>query len=175
MKRLTASMCMAVLFSLFALTESPPSDRPVLDAPYIGQSLPGDEPVLFAPGIVSTALFTRDFAMTPDGRELYFCVSTGGYSYSAIAVTRIVEGRWTVPEVAPFSVNPAYRCGEPFITPDGKYFFFMSARPAAQEPPPGGRLTLDYFRRMAQSPGCGNPAIDWMSASFIERLRPKAE
>jgi hypothetical protein len=340
MSRLTVIACLAFLFAFVTAADTTAPQPPAPAGPYVGQTTPGDEPVLFAPGIVSTALYTRDIAMTPDGRELYFCVSTGGYSYSVIAVTRLVDGRWTVPEVAPFSADPAYKYAEPCITPDGrqfffasnrpagggpprehdwdlwvmdragdgwgeprnlgapvntsageyfpsvtrdgtlyftrtdaaagtnfiyrarrsgegfaepeklpapvnaapaqfnalvapdesflilpiygrpdscggtdyyilfrkadgswgepihlgppvssksgeeyspalspdgKYFFFMSARPAAQAGAPGGRVTLDFLRRTALQPGCGNPAIYWMKASFIERLRPKAE
>lgn len=38
------------------------------------------------------------------------------------------DGRWTEPQVAPFSGQ--YRDADPFITPDGSKFLFISDRPA---------------------------------------------
>lgn len=101
----------------------------VLSGPYLGQALPGDTPVLFAPGVVSTGMFTRDIAMTPDGNEIYFCVAIGGYTFSTILCTKQVNGRWTTPEVVPHMENPDYMNFEPCISPDGQRFFFLSNRP----------------------------------------------
>lgn len=100
---------------------------PELSGPYLGQTPPGDEPMIFAPGIVSTGLFTRDLAMTPDGNEIYFSVVLGDHDYFAIMVTRQVGGRWTEPEVAPFSGE--YNDLEPAISPGGETFYFFSYRP----------------------------------------------
>ena len=40
---------------------------------YFGQAVPGDSARLFAPGIISTGMDERDFAITPDGNEIFFC------------------------------------------------------------------------------------------------------
>jgi len=53
-----------------------------LKGPYVGQTPPGAEPKLFAPGIISTGLYTRDVAITPDGKELYYCVAVGNFGYA---------------------------------------------------------------------------------------------
>ncbi len=50
-------------------------DFPVLKGPYLGQKPPGETPELFAPGIITTGMFTRDVAMTPDGKYLFFMSS----------------------------------------------------------------------------------------------------
>ena len=97
--------------------------------PYLGQKLPGAEPVIFAEGIVSTGLYTRDLAMTPDGSEIYFCSIVGNYAYTAIFGTRLVSGRWTEPKALDFACDPAWMNIEPFIHPDGSRFFFISNRP----------------------------------------------
>ncbi len=102
---------------------------PVLKGEYLGQPLPGSEPELFAPGIISTGMFTRDIAMTPDGGEIYFTAVLGRYRVTQILFTRCVEGTWTEPEVAPFSGNPDYMDAEPFVTPDGRRLLFLSTRP----------------------------------------------
>ena len=99
---------------------------------YLGQARPGDEPRLFAPGIVNTGMVTRDVAIMPDGKEIYFCMATAGYRQSVICVTGWQDGRWTDPEVAPFSGSSRWIDMEPCISPDGKRFFFYSTRPSAE-------------------------------------------
>jgi hypothetical protein len=105
-----------------------------LSGPYLGQSLPDTLPSLFAPGVVSTGMFTRDVAMTPDGKELYFCVAIGNYTYSTILCTREVEGRWTEPEIVPFSGGPGVMDFEPALSADGSKLYFLSTRPDGDEP-----------------------------------------
>jgi hypothetical protein len=101
---------------------------PVLTGEYLGQSPPGMEPVVFAPGLVSTGMAERDLTMTPEGNELYFTRMVGGnFNFSFILVSKRINGRWTTPEVAPFSGR--YKDLEPAISPDGKQFFFLSFRP----------------------------------------------
>jgi hypothetical protein len=100
---------------------------PVLTGPYLGQDPPGTVPQLFAPGIVTTGMYTRDVAMTPDGNELYFGVMVSGFS--VIMQSKLEDGRWTKPEIAPFSQDPRFFNLEPHISPDGQRFFFLSTRP----------------------------------------------
>ncbi len=102
---------------------------PVLKGEYFGQAPPGSEPEIFAPGLISTGLFTRDIAMTPDGKEIYFTAIVGFYRITQILCTKCVDGVWTRPEVASFSGNPDYMDAEPAISPDGSRFFFLSTRP----------------------------------------------
>jgi Tol biopolymer transport system component len=99
----------------------------------VGQTPPGEEPALFAPGIVNTGLYTRDFAMMPDGSEIYYGVNVGNYALTAILVTHELGGRWTQPEVAPFSGDPRWSDIEPCISPDGKMMYFASTRPVGGE------------------------------------------
>ena len=109
---------------------------PVLTGEYLGQTPPGATAELFAPGIVSTGMYTRDVAMMPDGSEIYFGVTFGGLT--AILVTKSAGGRWTEPEVAPFSADPTFMNLEPHISPDGQKFYFLSNRP-----PDGSALADD--------------------------------
>lgn len=60
-------------------------------------------PAVFAPGVISTGGYESHPAFTPDGRTLYFVKSTPSFSFWTICVSRLVNGRWTAPEVAPFS------------------------------------------------------------------------
>ena len=102
---------------------------PRLSGPYLGQEPPGLEPRVFAPGIVSTELNSRDIAVSPDGREIYFCVNVAGYTFATILVTRLRDGVWSEPKVMEHMQDPAWRNIEPCISADGKKFFFMSNRP----------------------------------------------
>ena len=52
---------------LSCATQESPDAFPELRGDYLGQVPPGDEPEIFAPGILSTGLYTRDIAMTPEG------------------------------------------------------------------------------------------------------------
>jgi hypothetical protein len=127
---------------------------PELRGPYLGQEPPGLEPRLFAPGVVSTGLATRDVAMTPDGSELYFSVTAG--ASTVIMVTRQVEGRWTEPQVAPFSGR--FLDIEPAISPDGQRFFFLSTRPQAHQEPRAGWVYQDIWVMDRQGDGWSEPA-----------------
>lgn len=111
------------------------SPFPSLSGPFLGQSLPDSVPELFAPGVVSTGLFTRDVAITPDGKEIYFCVAIGNYTYSTILYTREVDGRWLPPEIVPFSGGPGVLDFEPALSPDGNRLYFLSTRPDGDEEP----------------------------------------
>ena len=83
---------------------------------------------LFEPGVVSTRDYERDGTFTPDGQTFYFTKRTIWPYFSAICVSRLRRGRWTEPEVAPFSGQ--YPDGTPFISTDGSRLYFASRRPA---------------------------------------------
>lgn len=118
-----------ILIILAAL--GPAADK--ADGPYLGQTPPGAVPQLFAPGIVATGMHTRDFTMTPDGREIYFCVILGQYRMSCIVGCRLENGRWSAPRLVPGldQYQPGVLYFEPHISADGKKFFFASNRPVA--------------------------------------------
>jgi Tol biopolymer transport system component len=89
------------------------------------ESLP--EPAIFAPNVISTGGFESHPAFTPDGRTLYFVKSTPTFSFWTICVSRMTNGHWSQPEVAPFSGR--YADADPFITRDGAHLYFISTRP----------------------------------------------
>lgn len=81
---------------------------------------------IFAPGIISGPAHDSAPAFTPDGKTLYFCRSN--QSGSTILVSHLAQGRWSEPQVAPFSGQ--WSDMEPAMSPDGKYLIFVSSRPA---------------------------------------------
>lgn len=145
--RCNALMMLATMLSLVIIApgcgeraDGPGTEPfPVLTGDYFGQTPPGEDPELFAPGLISTALFTRDVAMTPDGSEIYFSAIVGMYNITQILCTTRVDGVWSEPEVVSFSGNPDYMDVEPAISPDGQKLFFLSNRPDTLRGTPEGQ------------------------------------
>ena len=101
---------------------------PAAGSPY---ALPGPapEPVLFAPGVISTGAFESSPSFTPDGQTLYLVRSEPRLGRWTICQSRFEAGHWTAPVVAPFSGQ--FRDADPYVTADGRQFFFISDRPVA--------------------------------------------
>ena len=109
---------------------------------------PVTEPRLFAPNIISTGDYETEPLFTPDGTTFYFVKSTPDMSFWTIAFSRFEKGRWTMPQVAPFSGQ--YSDADPFITVDGKRFFFISTRPAdPKDSPAAGSLDIYVMEKTA--------------------------
>ena len=89
---------------------------------------PISEPAVFGRGVISTGDFDSHPEFTPDGATLYFVRSAPNFNFWTILVSHFENGRWSTPEVAPFSGR--YSDADPFITPDGSRFYFISRRPA---------------------------------------------
>jgi hypothetical protein len=85
-------------------------------------------PILFAPGVISTGDIEFAPAFEPDMKTVYFVkASPGAKRVMWIVVSRFRDGKWTTPEVAPFS--GVYSDLDPAISPDGRTLFFASNRP----------------------------------------------
>lgn len=170
----------SILLTLFILSGCKPSEQevtkgsaePILTGPYLGQELPGDTPELFAPGIVSTGMYTRDIAITPDGNEIYFCVAIGGYAYSTILYTKQVNGKWTTPEVVPYLENPDVMNFEPCISTDGQRFFFLSNQPDSSDAETGDQdiWVMDRTTEGWSEPYNLGPPINTEQAEFYPSL-----
>lgn len=103
---------------------------------YLGQKPPGLTPELFAPDIIATGFYERDITISPDGTEIFYGFLTG--RHVTILFTRLKEGRWTEPEIAPFARNSPFYFLEPCFSPDGRTLYFLSTRPPeGKEPKPG--------------------------------------
>src|SRR6476661_6815444 len=69
---------------------------------------------VFAPNEISTGDYESSPAFSPDNSTLYFLKLTPDATLWTIVVSRLVDGHWNTPEVAPFSGR--YLDGDPFIT-----------------------------------------------------------
>lgn len=103
---------------------------------YLGQKPPGMTPELFAPDIIATGYYERDITISPDRTEIFYGILTG--RHVTILYTKLENGLWTEPEIAPFAHNSQYFFLEPCFSPDGKTVYFLSTKPPeGKEPKPG--------------------------------------
>jgi hypothetical protein len=94
-------------------------------APY-DSAKPLPHATVFAPGVISIGDYESHATFTPDGREMYFLKMAPNFSRWTIFFSRYEDGSWSPPEVAPFSGQ--YQDADPYITVDGKHFYFISDR-----------------------------------------------
>ncbi len=142
--------------------------------PYLGQKPPGAAPELFAPNLVCTGMSERDVAIAPDGREIYFSVMAG--QVNTIMVTRLADGHWSEPVVAPFAADPRYFHFEPCLSADGKRMLFLSTRPTAGEEAKPGWAIQNIFAADRRDDGTwGEPCdlgapVNTTAAEFFPSL-----
>src|SRR2546423_1363780 len=77
---------------------------------------PVTEPRLFGEGVISTRDDEFGATFTPDGKTCIFSVSIPRHYLYVILVSQFTRGKWSTPEVAPFS--GAYRDSDPVLSPD---------------------------------------------------------
>lgn len=65
---------------------------------------------------------------TLDGRETFFMRSDTRFQGYRILWSRCENGRWTPPAAAPFAAPSPILEADPFVTPDGKRLYYVSAR-----------------------------------------------
>jgi hypothetical protein len=88
-------------------------------------------------------------------------------------VFRSEEDRWSDPvNLGPVVNTEGGFEYSPYVSPDGRYFFFMTVRPDWEALAPGGVRDAHGIRSLAGRPDNGAWDIYWMEASFLEELRP---
>jgi hypothetical protein len=112
----------------------------------------------------------------PDERYLIVCIAglpdaigMGDYYVSF----RSEDDTWTGPVNMGDKINtPDNSAPSPYVSPDGKYFFFASTRKIQSGDEAATERRYEDIRRQQTEPGNGNSDIYWVDASFIEALRP---
>jgi hypothetical protein len=100
----------------------------------------------------------------PDGR--------GGTDY--YVVFRSEDDRWSNPVNLGDVVNTEETFEySPYVSPDGRFLFFMTPRTDREGLAPGGVTDASAIRSMVGDPGNGSWDIYWMDAAFLEDLRPE--
>lgn len=115
------------LLLVFALIVNAQRDEfPKLTGPYLGQKPPGVTPEVFAPGIISRPDYFEHSAaiFSPDGNEVYWSGKPIGTRFFEIKFMKMINGRWTEPQVASFSQKPDVNFHQPSFSPDGKKLYF---------------------------------------------------
>ena len=121
-------------------------------APYASPG-PITEPRLFAEGIISTPFDEFGLAFTADGNTVFFNRSVPRHNLYFICTSTYRNGRWTEPQVAPFSGR--YWDFDAVLSPDGSRMFFSSDRPV-----PGRAKAdqdFDIWTMEKQGSGWGEP------------------
>ncbi len=92
---------------------------------------------IFGEGFISTQLNERDFAISPDGNEICYTISTPKSTFQTIVFSRKQkDGSWSKPEVASFA--GMFSDLEPAFSADGNTLYFASNRPLS------GAVTKDF-------------------------------
>ena len=94
---------------------------------------PLPQPRIFGEGIISGGDHDSHPAFSPDGQTLYFVRMAPDFSKWTIYFSRFKNGKWSEPEIAPFSGQ--YWDADPFFTKDGKTLYFISNRPIQEGDP----------------------------------------
>ena len=77
---------------------------------------------------INTSHSERDFALSPDGSELFYTIQTQkGVFQTLLHSKKLSNGSWTNPTIASFAGN--YSDLEPAFSADGKKLYFASNRP----------------------------------------------
>jgi hypothetical protein len=89
---------------------------------------PPSLPELVGMSQINSSLNERDFALTPDGNEIYFTISTPKSTFQTIVFCRKQKnGEWSAPTIASFA--GMYSDLEPALSADGNTLYFSSNRP----------------------------------------------
>lgn len=91
---------------------------------------PPEKATVLGEGFISTMLNERDFALSADGNEIFYTISTPLSTFQTIVSSkRSTKGEWSPPEIVSFAGE--YSDLEPVLSADGKTLYFASNRPVS--------------------------------------------
>jgi len=136
MKTLTKTGLMLMLLLAFSITLSAQEKLiglPKLSGPFLGQKIPVKTAEPFAVDFLNTRFrsFHGGIIFSPDGKEAYWQgMRNDGTRILGIWESKIKDGYWTEPKIAPFSIYTTdFIDDSPFMSPGGDKIFFLSDRP----------------------------------------------
>lgn len=94
---------------------------------------PPTQATLLEEGFLSTNLNERDFALSPDGGEMYYTISTPQSTFQTIVVSIFGKNGWSNPAIVSFAGR--FSDLEPAFSHDGKKMYFASNRPLTGNKP----------------------------------------
>lgn len=140
-------------------------------APLLLEEPDDGRPVRLGPGWLSTEANDYNLSMDADARLMVFGRSSRGDFHDARIWAAARDGRgWSVP--VPLAIGDGdWRDSDPWLTPDGRWLYFVSNRPA-----PGratGRDDLDLWRAPLRDGRPGTPEHLAAASSPGEELGPE--
>lgn len=108
---------------------------------------------IFEEGVISTGDYETHPAFSPSGDTLYFLKGLPDAGFFSICVSYKKNGKWSAPQVAPFSGR--YTDADPFVTKDGKTLYFVSNRPIHEGDP--AKSDWDIWKTEITASGWGKP------------------
>ena len=112
-------------------------------------------PEMIGEGVISTPDDEFGGTLAPDGKTLYFDKTVPAHYLYVLCESRLVDGKWSKPEVLPFSGE--YRDSDPVLSPDGETMFFASDRPA--KPGAAGEHRFQIWQVKKASRGWSKPTL----------------
>lgn len=82
---------------------------------------------VFAKDLISTPLYERDIAISPDGNQIVYTLGNYNQTIRTLVNIKKESNKWGQKVILPFSGN--YNDIEPFFAADGRKLFFASNRP----------------------------------------------
>ena len=134
------------------------------------------EPVLVPLDVPENAELFNAF-VSPDEDYLITCglrVEPANLEEDYYVSFRSPDGRWSrLMRLGPEINAPGDRASSAYVSPDGRYLFFGSARMDPDRPAFKSGTTLRNVFISKSTPGFGSSAIYWVSAKVIDALRPR--
>jgi hypothetical protein len=112
-------------------------------------------PEMIGEGVISTPDDEFGGDLAPDGKTLYFDKTVPAHYLYVLCESRFVDGKWSKPEVLPFS--GLYRDSDPVLSPDGETMYFASDRPTTPKADDERRFQIWQVRKTKR--GWSNPAL----------------
>lgn len=134
------------------------------------------EPEKLGDGVNSTKAQFNAF-IAPDESYLIVPVfgrkdSVGGTDYYVTFRTK--DDKWSGPINLGNKINTPGTEYTPYVTPDGKYFFFNRMRGKLADGAPGKRLSYKELTERSRQWGNGAGDLYWVDAAVIKKLKPKS-
>lgn len=123
-------------------------------------------------GVNTEEYWEEDLYIAPDESYLLFCRRDDGFgSWDIFVSFRKSDGVWTKAQNMGETINSSASEVYPFVTPDGKYFFFSSRKTIYKE---FSEVPITYEEKLKilNGPGNGNADIYWVDAKLIEEFKP---
>ncbi|WP_462317588.1 TolB family protein [Marinilabilia sp.] len=141
------SLFLLLLLFLFAACHFEKNNPSIIDLSQVPQKTE-----LFAEGTISTHLYERDIAISPDGNEIIFTLNDYQQIHRCLVSIRKTEEGWGEKEVMSFSGR--YHDIEPFFSVDGEKLYFASNRPIYGDT---ARNDYNLWVSLRVKDGWGNP------------------